>query len=139
MSSLGALVEEASDDAHLGHDGKQKQAIGQRHDRLRLSVDGDSGNSGDELDITIAQRMISATTGSLLTSLLGKTPSLGLWHAHRLTHITYDSYSPRCSQSQTAISSNSFRTSTNSLLRLIMPAQLYFCEAPSQPWCYSML
>ena len=58
--------------------------IGQGHDRIQgdnlipgvsstVAMSGDMGNNGDdvEIDITAGQKMISAMSGSLLTSLLG--------------------------------------------------------------------
>ena len=57
---------------------------GQGHDRIHgdnlipgvsstVAMSGDKGNNGDdaEIDITAGQKMISAMSGSLLTSLLG--------------------------------------------------------------------
>jgi hypothetical protein len=60
-----------------------KTWAGQSHDRIHagddlvpgvattIAMDGDSDNV--EFDITAAQKMISAISGSLLTSLLGKS------------------------------------------------------------------
>jgi len=57
----------------LGHDAKA-QSNGQQHDRVQLSEQntnsGRMSGSGD-VEITTYQRMISATWGSVLTSLLG--------------------------------------------------------------------
>ena len=57
----------------LGHDAQQQlQAEGQRHDRIQLSQQDTGNMSGSaNVEITTTQRMISATWGSLLTSLLG--------------------------------------------------------------------
>jgi solute carrier family 25, member 39/40 len=61
---------------------------GQSHDRIegediiglaagRMAISGTSGDGSadDGLDITATQKMMSAFTGSLLTSLLGAWPS----------------------------------------------------------------
>jgi hypothetical protein len=55
-------------------------AAGQRHDRFEEELAPNPsnyavGNDGDgEVEITAAQKMISAMSGSLLTSLIGNTP-----------------------------------------------------------------
>lgn len=66
-----ALDQHRDSHAALGHDA-QSQLQGQRHDRVQVQKQ-DTGNmsgSGD-FEITTTQRMISATWGSVLTSLLG--------------------------------------------------------------------
>lgn len=65
---------------------------GQNHDRIEgediigmaagnMAVSGTSGDGSgsDGLDITAAQKMMSAVTGSLFTSLLGMLPIARLW------------------------------------------------------------
>lgn len=56
---------------------------GQRHDRMgqptsKATIAIMNGSSGEEevdaVDISAGQRMLSAVTGSLLTSILGKAP-----------------------------------------------------------------
>ncbi|KIW73553.1 hypothetical protein PV04_01660 [Phialophora macrospora] len=56
----------------LGHDAQQQlQTEGQRHDRVPLSQPSTANMSGsDVVEITTTQRMISATWGSVLTTLL---------------------------------------------------------------------
>ena len=45
---------------------------GQHHDRISLAQqDTDAAPGSGSVEITIAQRMVSASTGSFLTSLLG--------------------------------------------------------------------
>lgn len=68
------------------HSGLQRDSVlpqGQRHDRIgngtsKATIAMMSGSRGEEeldaVDISAGQRMLSAVTGSLLTSLLGKTP-----------------------------------------------------------------
>jgi hypothetical protein len=57
----------------LGHDAQQQLQIeGQRHDRVPFSQQSTANMSGsDKVEITTTQRMISATWGSVLTTLLG--------------------------------------------------------------------
>lgn len=50
------------------HPGFHHEELGQRHDRISLNSASMSGSNGDE--ITVTQRMVSATVGSVLTSLL---------------------------------------------------------------------
>jgi hypothetical protein len=45
---------------------------GQRHDRIQNSQQDTMASSGGK-DISTTQRMVSATWGSILTTLLGKT------------------------------------------------------------------
>lgn len=65
---------------------KREGHSGQGHDRIHgdnlipgvsstIGMSGDMGNDGDdvEIDITAGQKMISAMSGSLLTSLLGRS------------------------------------------------------------------
>src|SRR5579859_2720838 len=51
---------------------------GQQHDRIQLPTQDTNSNmassSSANTEITVTQRMIAATGGSLLTSLLGATP-----------------------------------------------------------------
>src|SRR2546421_10534506 len=51
---------------------------GQQHDRIQLPKQDTNSNmassSSANTEITVTQRMIAATGGSLLTSLLGATP-----------------------------------------------------------------
>ncbi|KIW24591.1 hypothetical protein, variant [Cladophialophora immunda] len=56
----------------LGHDAQQQpQTEGQRHDRVPVSQQDTGNMSGSNtIEITTTQRMISATWGSILTSLL---------------------------------------------------------------------
>ncbi|KAI9889721.1 MAG: hypothetical protein M1814_005020 [Vezdaea aestivalis] len=75
MSILGAFQGSAADKPRLGHDGQQREVQGQPHDRIPIGDGRSSGgsvrnNNGGDVDITIPQRMISASTGSLMTSLL---------------------------------------------------------------------
>lgn len=59
------------------HRRPQDAVDGQRHDRISLTEQNigdmsDSTKSSTQDDITVTQRMVSATVGSVLTSLLGK-------------------------------------------------------------------
>ena len=68
------------------HYGKRAQTQGQRHDRMERDVrdvtpavavvDGDERDGQVEVDISAGQKMLSAVSGSLLTSLLGKQAHL---------------------------------------------------------------
>ena len=50
---------------------------GQRHDRILLSEQKTTTMAGSGgTDISVTQRMVSATWGSILTSLLGTSPRL---------------------------------------------------------------
>ena len=61
----------STSDNTLGHDARLFSE-GQRHDRVLLQKqDTDDMSASDKLNITTGQRMISATVGSVLTSLLG--------------------------------------------------------------------
>ena len=60
------------------HDQQQHQTLhdvpeGQRHDRIQLQKQDTSAMAGynPSTDITVTQRMMSATVGSIATSLLG--------------------------------------------------------------------
>jgi hypothetical protein len=58
----------------LGHDAQYNLHIheGQRHDRVPLLQQNTGNMAGsDNVEITTTQRMISATWGSVLTTLLG--------------------------------------------------------------------
>ena len=62
----------------LGHGGLENTE-GQRHDRISSGIlgvtavtRGDKDGTETEVDISAAQKMLSAVSGSLLTSLLGK-------------------------------------------------------------------
>lgn len=64
------------------HDTEQSyhDAEGQQHDRIQLKKqDIDTMAASNVPDITITQRMISATWGSVLTSLLGESKEI--WHS----------------------------------------------------------
>jgi hypothetical protein len=57
------------------HNDQQKyhDAEGQQHDRIQLQKQDTSSMAASNVpDITVTQRMISATWGSVLTSLLGR-------------------------------------------------------------------
>ncbi len=65
------------------------QALGgQNHDRFSHDASpsppsmaaSTTGEGGDPVEITMVQKMLSATSGSLLTGLLGKQPTLALLH-----------------------------------------------------------
>ena len=70
----------------LEHYGKRAQREGQRHNRMEgdlrdvnsavVVVGGVESNDQAEVDISAGQRMLSAVSGSLLTSLLGKQVKL---------------------------------------------------------------
>lgn len=53
--------------------------MGQQHGRIQVEEQDTNSKMASSrsagTDITVTQRMISATGGSVLTSLLGKTPS----------------------------------------------------------------
>ena len=61
----------------IGGDSNGNESDGQQHDRIQIqgqntgTMAGSGGSSGT--DITLGQRMVSATWGSILTSLLGTT------------------------------------------------------------------
>lgn len=46
---------------------------GQRHDRIPGDLGGDDPDMEDEVEITGTQKMLSAVSGSLLTSVLGRS------------------------------------------------------------------
>ena len=46
--------------------------LGQRHDRIPGGDSGDHDSDGIDVEITAAQKMLSAVSGSLLTALLGE-------------------------------------------------------------------
>jgi hypothetical protein len=60
-------------------DGARDAYMGQQHGRIQVEEEDTNskmaGSRSAGTDITLTQRMISATGGSVLTSLLGKTPS----------------------------------------------------------------
>lgn len=72
-----SLDEHPLSEQALGHDAKSPPT-GQRHDRVQVQepnpTTGEmpgSGSGSDTVEITTYQRMVSATWGSVLTSLLG--------------------------------------------------------------------
>jgi hypothetical protein len=78
MSAFAALPARADQEPMEGHDRQERRAQGQRHDRIDGGVGNGAGSGGERdeaVEITVSQRMLSATTGSLLTSLLGNAPS----------------------------------------------------------------
>jgi len=69
--SAHSLDPSVSSEHALGHDA-HFLPDGQRHDRVLFQEQDTRGmSSSDHLNITTGQRMISATVGSVLTSLLG--------------------------------------------------------------------
>ena len=68
-----SLDEPALSNHALGHDAQlQLQTEGQLHDRVPVPQQDNSNMSGSgHVEITTTQRMISATWGSVLTTLLG--------------------------------------------------------------------
>jgi hypothetical protein len=54
---------------------RSSEELGQRHDRIPGYTAGDDGDIEDEIDITGVQKMLSAVSGSLLTSVLGTFPN----------------------------------------------------------------
>ena len=57
----------------LGHGGEE-EIQGQRHDRIQFQERNTATMPGSgDFEITTTQRMMSATVGSVLTSLLGKS------------------------------------------------------------------
>jgi hypothetical protein len=65
-------------------DGARDAYMGQQHGRIQVEEQDTNSNMASSksagTDITVTQRMISATGGSVLTSLLGKTPSSSKQH-----------------------------------------------------------
>jgi hypothetical protein len=68
-------------------DGARDAYMGQQHGRIQIEEQDTNSNMASPrsagTDITVTQRMISATGGSVLTSLLGKIPP------SRKQHPTY--------------------------------------------------
>lgn len=65
--------------------GESINLLGQRHDRLEnrdeaatSAMGSNASDSESEVEISAGQKMLSAVSGSLLTSLLGRVPSLTL-------------------------------------------------------------
>jgi hypothetical protein len=87
------------------HDSHQSfhDAEGQRHDRIPIQKQDTSTMAGSNApDITITQRMISATVGSVLTSLLGTY----LGHICE-SSLTQDSHASGCCPRTITISRHS--------------------------------
>lgn len=75
--------------ATAGH-GESTDLLGQRHNRLgegngeeASTMGSAAGDSEPEVEISAGQKMLSAVSGSLLTSLLGRVPRLPLAIAMR--------------------------------------------------------
>jgi hypothetical protein len=118
---------------------------GQSHDRIHgddlvpgvaatIAMNGDNDNV--DFDITATQKMISAISGSLLTSLLGKSYHTFREALHIL--IIQCSHSPRCRSSSFAIAACTTITSSNDLeARRVITKVLQ--HATTEPWSYCML
>lgn len=85
MSGFWDRSQSNSQVATTTFDERSESQRGQGHDRIRTDDDpapgispamAVTGGDGVELDITAAQKMMSAMSGSLLTSLLGTSPVL---------------------------------------------------------------
>jgi hypothetical protein len=65
-------------------DGARDAYMGQQHGRIQVEEQDTNSKMASSrsagTDISVTQRMISATGGSVLTSLLGKTPSSSKQH-----------------------------------------------------------
>lgn len=77
---------------------------GQRHDRIEHHgvAFGEPDDDEGDLSISLGQKMLSAISGSLITSLLGKSAS-----TLQMPLLTVQSDSTRCRKSEAAISSSS--------------------------------
>ena len=88
-----------SDEAELAFvkDGEVAYIRGQRHDRIPNGAAGGGSSSNEmddiepnlepelEIEISASQKMLSAVSGSLLTSLLGESPDLSYLLVHGRT------------------------------------------------------
>lgn len=66
--------------ASFAQSAQAQQGAGQNHDRMpsRIPPGAPDDSAGNPVEITAVQKMISATSGSLLTGLLGMFVSIGL-------------------------------------------------------------
>ena len=101
-----SLVELQHQDV-LGHHGQQQiQAEGQHHDRVPPAQQNTGSMSASEnVEITTTQRMISATWGSVFTSLLGMPlPRTN----HLSSSLTLSSNTTRCCPCTITITTSSY-------------------------------
>ena len=86
MSSFGSDRLRADEgQVATARQGESTNLLGQRHDRFEGENEGDDSTMGStasdsepEVEISAGQKMLSAVSGSLLTSLLGREPCLSL-------------------------------------------------------------
>ena len=99
---------------------------GQRHDRISPQQD----RSQEPVETSITQKMLSAVTGSILTSLLGMSAET----IHTITRFSNytTSHTSRCRSRSVTITTSIKSVSLLSLFHRL-------CSPPTQYWCLHLL